>query len=109
MSKQTAIYLSLYLAIFIANFAIFHLLSVDGESFLSGGLAVASCWLLAYIIFIVTTPWFYKKIATMSYGRGFLMMCIAMIPGGLCIWIVFGNGDYPGSFMKYEFVCAGLW
>jgi hypothetical protein len=108
--KAAVLYLISYIAFFSLSFIFFHILIDNLEPTYRSlnGLAILYA-LLAYLIYLISTPLFYMKIGDMSFVKGFLLMCLSMIIGGFFIWLAFGDGDYSPEFYPYEFVSAGLW
>jgi hypothetical protein len=106
-------YLLIYLFIVCAGFIGAHFLIIMQPPNTSVGIhingVVVLLALLAYLIYFFVTPYFFKKIARMSYGKGMLFMCLGMLIAGFFIWLAFGDGDYSTDFYEYEFVSAGLW
>lgn len=109
-AKATVFYLIAYIAVFSFAFIFFHILIDNLEPTYRSlnGLAILYA-LLAYLIYLITTPFFYMKIGSMSFIKGLLFMCLSMIIGGFFIWLAFGDGNYSPDFYQYEFVSAGLW
>ena|SRR5687767_8568143 len=110
MKSKAWLYLVVYIAIFTSAFVTAHfLITHSPPKYRSLNMEAVSYAFLAYAIYLFTTPYFFKKIAIMSYGKGILFMCLGMLIAGFFIWLVFGDGNYSSGFYEYEFVSAGLW
>lgn len=110
MSLSGIIYWALYLVLVIITFGTFHFLITDLEpTYRSLNMLALFYVLLSYFIYAAITPLFFMKLARVSYGMGWVYMCLSTIVAGFLIWLGFGDGDYSPEFYEYEFVTAGIW
>ena len=113
MKSPAVKYLLIYLLIVCTVFIVAHFLIINQPPNRSVGIHINGLIVLlaffSYVVYGVVTPYFFKKMLTISYGKGILYMCLGMIIAGFFIWLLFGDGDYSSDFYPYEFVSAGLW